>query len=56
MSEQGAIDSDFDDAEISYEQRVADALEDVRTEPVRYAGSLPGDGSESADDTNRVTS
>jgi len=22
----------------------------------RYAGSLPGDGSESADDTNRVTS
>jgi hypothetical protein len=27
MSEQGAIDSDFDDAEISYEQRVADALE-----------------------------
>jgi len=38
MSEQGAIDSDFDDAEISYEQRVADALEDVRTEPV--PGSL----------------
>ncbi|EMA69151.1 hypothetical protein C461_03212 [Halorubrum aidingense JCM 13560] len=38
MSEQGAIDADFDDAEISYEQRVANALEDVRTEPV--PGSL----------------
>ena len=35
MSEQGAIDADFDDAEISYEQRVADALADVRTEPVQ---------------------
>ena len=34
MSEQGAIDADFDDAEISYEQRVASALEDVQTEPV----------------------
>lgn len=34
MSEQGAIDADFDDAELSYEQRVADALEDVQTEPV----------------------
>ena len=34
MSEQGAIDADFDDAELSYEERVADALEDVRTEPV----------------------
>jgi len=38
MSEQGAIDADFDDAELSYEQRVANALEDVRTEPV--PGSL----------------
>jgi len=38
MSEQGAIDSDFDDAELSYEQRAANALEDVRTEPV--PGSL----------------
>ena len=34
MSEQGAIDADFDDAERSYEERVADALEGVRTEPV----------------------
>ena len=38
MSEQGAIDADFDDAELSYEQRVENALEDVRTEPV--PGSL----------------
>jgi hypothetical protein len=38
MSEQGVIDADFDDAELPYEQRVADALEDVRTEPV--PGSL----------------
>ncbi|CAL92431.1 hypothetical protein BJ1_gp09 [Halorubrum virus BJ1] len=35
MSEQGAIDADFDDAELSYEQRVANALADVRTEPVQ---------------------
>jgi len=34
MSEQGAIDADFDDAERPYEQRVAEALADVRTEPV----------------------
>ena len=38
MSEQGAIDSDFDDAAPSYEERVAAALKDVRTEPV--PGSL----------------
>ena len=38
MSDQGAIDADFEDAEIPYEQRVASALEDVRTEPV--SGSL----------------
>ncbi|GEM_PF-3248891 len=38
MSEQGAIDADFDDAELPYEQRVAEALEGVRTEPV--PGSL----------------
>jgi len=38
MTEQGAIDADFDDAELSYEDRVAKALEDVRTEPV--PGSL----------------
>ncbi|MFC5278671.1 hypothetical protein ACFPM1_07870 [Halorubrum rubrum] len=34
MSEQGAIDQDFDDAELPYEERVAAALEDVRTEPM----------------------
>ena len=34
MSEQGAIDQDFDDAELSYEDRVANALQDVQTEPV----------------------
>ena len=34
MSEQGAIDADFDDAELSYEQRVANALDDVQTDPV----------------------
>lgn len=34
MPEQGAIDADFDDAELSYEQRVANALDDVQTEPV----------------------
>ena len=34
MSEQGAIDADFDDAELPYEERVGDALEGVRTEPV----------------------
>ena len=34
MSEQGAIDADFDDAELSYEERVANALEGARTEPV----------------------
>ncbi|GAB7010441.1 hypothetical protein [Halorubrum trueperi] len=38
MSEQGAIDSDFQDPELSYEGRVESALDDVRTEPV--AGSL----------------
>jgi len=38
MSEQGAIDSDFEDAEVPYEDRVAEALADVRTEPV--PGSL----------------
>jgi len=31
---QGAIDSDFDDAESSYEERVAEALDEVQTEPV----------------------
>jgi hypothetical protein len=35
MSEQGAIDADFDDAELSYEERIANALDDVRTEPVQ---------------------
>ena len=30
----GAIDSDFDDAERSYDEQVADALSDVRTEVV----------------------
>ena len=34
MSEQGAIDSDFDDAELSYAERVANALADIRTEPM----------------------
>ena len=34
MSEQGAIDADFDDAELSYEERVATALEGARTDPV----------------------
>jgi len=34
MSEQGAIDADFDDAEPPYAERVADALADVQTEPV----------------------
>ena len=34
MSEQGAIDADFDDAELSYEDRVANALADVPIEPV----------------------
>ncbi|PHQ44650.1 hypothetical protein DJ68_17255 [Halorubrum sp. C3] len=38
MSEQGAIDADFDDATLPYEDRVAEALADVRTEPV--PGSL----------------
>ncbi|GAA0539536.1 hypothetical protein ABNG02_15790 [Halorubrum ejinorense] len=31
---EGAVDADFDDAEPSYEERVADALANVRTEPV----------------------
>lgn len=31
--EQGAIDRDFDDAELPYEVRVMDALEDVSQEP-----------------------
>ena len=30
----GAIDADYDDAEIPYRQRVAAALSDVRTEPL----------------------
>ena len=34
----GAIDNDYDDAERLYADRVADALEGIRTEPV--AGSL----------------
>ena len=34
----GAIDNDYDDAERDYADRVADALEGIRTEPV--AGSL----------------
>jgi len=34
MSDQGAIDHDFGDAEQSYEQRVADALAAVQQEPV----------------------
>ncbi len=34
MSEQGAIDAGFDDAELSYEDRVANALDDVQAEPV----------------------
>ena len=32
---QGAIDNDFDDAEPSYEERVAEALSDVETQPVK---------------------
>jgi hypothetical protein len=38
MPEQGAIDADFDDAEVPYEERLANALADIRTEPV--PGSL----------------
>ena len=34
MSEQGAIDADFEDVELSYEERVANALDGVQTEPV----------------------
>jgi len=34
----GAIDSDFDDAALPYEERLANALADIRTEPV--PGSL----------------
>jgi len=34
----GAVDADYDDAALSYEERVADALDGIRTEPV--AGSL----------------
>lgn len=30
----GAIDNDFDDSEKSYDDRVADALADVRTDPM----------------------
>ena len=37
-TETGAIDNDYDDAERPYSDRVADALEGIRTEPV--AGSL----------------
>ena len=37
-TETGAIDNDFSDAERDYADRVADALEGIRTEPV--AGSL----------------
>ena len=37
-TETGAIDNDYDDAERDYADRVADALEGIRTEPV--AGSL----------------
>lgn len=37
MSEQGAIDQDFDDAERPYEEQVAAALKDVQTE------LMPGD-------------
>ncbi|ELZ35393.1 hypothetical protein [Halorubrum tebenquichense] len=33
-SEQGAIDSDFEDAEPSYEERVEDALAGAQTEPL----------------------
>lgn len=35
---EGAVDNEYEEAERSYQQRVADALDDVRTEPV--AGSL----------------
>ena len=35
---EGAIDADFDDADLSYLQRVERAFADIRTEPV--AGSL----------------
>lgn len=31
---EGAVDNDFDEAERSYEERLADALADVRTEPL----------------------
>ena len=34
MSEQGAIDSDFEDAEASYEDRVEDALAGAQTDPM----------------------
>jgi len=46
MSEQGAIDSEFADAAPSYEERLANALADIRTEPV--PGSLAIDGGEAA--------
>jgi hypothetical protein len=34
MSDQGAIDNDYDDAEQSYDEQLADALADVPTDPL----------------------
>jgi hypothetical protein len=41
MSDDGAVDHDFDAAERDYADRLADALEDIQTEPV--AGGLAFD-------------
>ncbi|MFW5905617.1 MAG: hypothetical protein ACOCUO_02095 [archaeon] len=35
MSDQGAIDQDFDEAELSYEERVDEALEGINTKPMQ---------------------
>jgi hypothetical protein len=34
MSPDGAVDADYDDAQLDYADRVAEALEDVRQEPM----------------------
>lgn len=43
---EGAVDADFDDAELPYAERVADALADVQTEPM--AGGVAIDGGDAA--------
>ena len=34
MSDQGALDNDFDDAELSYDQQLENALDGIQTEPM----------------------